>query len=82
MNRRDFLSGSGGAALFATLPGELLAQAANPPDSSTWNAGALHHLLQRRQGRLPAPTGRALQLSYGERRKPRTEADLHLLRAL
>jgi hypothetical protein len=45
MNRRDFLSASGGAALFATLPGELLAQAANPPASSTWNAGALRHLL-------------------------------------
>src|SRR5712672_3692924 len=45
MNRRDFLSGSGGAALFAMLPGELLAQAANPPASSTWNAGALRHLL-------------------------------------
>jgi hypothetical protein len=45
MNRRDFLSGSSGAALFTTLPGELLAQAANPPASSTWNAGALSHLL-------------------------------------
>ena len=44
MNRRDFLSGTGGAALFATLPGELLAQA-NPPASSTWNAGTLRHLL-------------------------------------
>jgi hypothetical protein len=35
MNRRDFLSGTGGAALFATLPGELLPQVSNPQRSES-----------------------------------------------
>jgi hypothetical protein len=45
MDRRDFLTGSVGAALLATLPADVCAQTGSPPRSAVWDSGRVRHLL-------------------------------------
>jgi hypothetical protein len=45
MNRREFLAGSMGASLLASLPADLFAQAGSPPRSEAWDSGRVRHLL-------------------------------------
>ena len=45
MDRREFLTGSFGATLLASLPADLLAAAGNPPASPKWDPGRVTHLL-------------------------------------
>jgi hypothetical protein len=45
MDRRDFLTGSMGAAVLASLPADTFAQSGNPPAPQTWDAGNVRHIL-------------------------------------
>lgn len=45
MDRREFLAGSMGAALLATVPADLFAQTGSPPRSEVWDSGRVRHLL-------------------------------------
>ena len=45
MNRRDFLLGTGAAALLAARSSDLLAQQTDPPRSRIWDRGTVRHLL-------------------------------------
>src|SRR5262252_1656347 len=45
MDRRQFLRGGVGAAIFASLPADSFAQNSRPPEAHAWDAGRLTHLL-------------------------------------
>ena len=45
MDRRQFLTGSMGAAVLAALPADAFAQRGAPPQSHAWDAGQVRHLL-------------------------------------
>lgn len=45
MDRREFLTGTMGAALLASLPADAFAQRSTPPAAATWDAGQVRHLL-------------------------------------
>lgn len=45
IDRREFPTGSFGAALPASLPADLLAAAGDPPSQSRWDAGRVTHSL-------------------------------------
>src|SRR5215831_19941866 len=45
MDRREFLTGTMGAAILASLPADAFAQPPAPPASAGWDAGQLRHLI-------------------------------------
>jgi hypothetical protein len=45
MDRREFLTGSIGAAVLAARPADAFAQRGAPPQSHDWDAGQVRHLL-------------------------------------
>jgi hypothetical protein len=45
MDRRDFLTGSTGAAILASRPADAFAQRGTPPPALAWDAGQVRHLL-------------------------------------
>ena len=45
MDRREFLTGTMGATLLASLPADAFAQLSSVPASTAWNAGQVRHLL-------------------------------------
>src|SRR6185503_4303473 len=55
MHRRDFLTGTMGAALLASLPADRFAQRATPPGDGAWDTGQVRH-------QLPTVSDRAILL--------------------
>ena len=45
MDRREFLTGSMGAAVLGSLQADSFAQDATPPPAQSWDAGQVQHLL-------------------------------------
>ena len=45
MDRREFLTGSMGAAILGSLEADSFAQDATPPPAQNWDAGQVRHLL-------------------------------------
>ena len=77
MDRREFLTGTMGAALLASLPADVFAQVSTVPASTAWDAGQVRHLLPTvsdtamlTKASFAAPLAAAPRLRVGARPPP------------